>query len=206
MKNYIIKKNDCLDIINKNKLDKKIHYIHPLLQYVMNDTFKIENCYKLPQYNDNNILIYNANINNIEQSITLNNSISESSNINQTTNSSIINPLLYFTMPINSNNFLEIIFGISTIFNLNEWINLINPSDIELLDFVLNLYWKNYYNKIDEDINNFIIINKKIIKKFLNKDIDNEIIKKIVNKLIKNNYGKKIKYINKIKKYLTKYI
>ena len=172
----------------------------------MNDTFKIENCYKLPQYNDNNILIYNANINNIEQSITLNNSISESSNINQTTNSSIINPLLYFTMPINSNNFLEIIFGISTIFNLNEWINLINPSDIELLDFVLNLYWKNYYNKIDEDINNFIIINKKIIKKFLNKDIDNEIIKKIVNKLIKNNYGKKIKYINKIKKYLTKYI
>jgi hypothetical protein len=70
----------------------------------------------------------------------------------------------------------------------------------------LNLYWKNYYNKIDEDIDNFVIVNKKIFKKFLNKELNNEIILKIINRLIKNNYGKKIKYISKIKKYLVKYI
>ena len=70
----------------------------------------------------------------------------------------------------------------------------------------MNLFWKNYYNIIDEDIDNFIIVNKKIIKKFMYKEIDEAIIIKIINRLIKNNFGKKIKYINKIKKYLIKYI
>jgi hypothetical protein len=117
-----------------------------------------------------------------------------------------INPLSYFCLPINSNNYIEIVFGISNINKLSQWINMIDDTDIELLDFVMGLFWKNYYNIIDEDMDSFIGVNRKIIKKFMYKDIDNNIIVKIVNRLIKNNYGKKIKYINKIKKYLTKYI
>ena len=117
-----------------------------------------------------------------------------------------INPLMYFTSPINSNNFLELVFNISNPYQLNQWINLLDSSEIKLLRFVLNLYWKNYYNKIDDDMDNFIVVNKKIFRKFLNKNIDDKIIIKIINRLIKNNYGKKIKYISKIKKYLIKYI
>ena len=55
-------------------------------------------------------------------------------------------------------------------------------------------------------MDNFIMMNRKLFNKFLDRKIDDAIIIKIINRLIKNNYGKKIKYISKIKKYLIKYI
>jgi len=201
----IIQKEDCLNIINLNKIDKEITYIHPLFNYYNTDNFKKEKCYILPTLNENKLEIIKDNYKDSDN-IIINSDLFSESTINTDNNVKDINPLLYFTLPINSNNFLEIVFNISNLSQLNQWINLIESSEIKLLDFVLNLYWKNYYNKIGEEIDNFIIVNKKIFKKFLNKDLSNDIILKIINRLIKNNYGKKIKYISKIKKYLIKYI
>jgi len=198
----IIQKDDYLDIVNKNRTNIDINYIHPLFNYYNKDNLKKEKSYILPQMIDNKINIIKENTSDKDNIIINSDSLSEI-----TENKIIdINPLLYFTLPINSNNFLEIVFNISNLSQLNQWINLIDKSELQLLDFVLNLYWKNYYNTIDEDIDNFIIVNKKIIKKFLDREMTNEIILKIINRLIKNNYGKKIKYISKIKKYLIKYI
>jgi hypothetical protein len=126
-------------------------------------------------------------------------------------NSNCIDPLLYFTLPINSNNFLDLIFNITTIEHLNEWLNyyetlIIDDYDIFNINLVLDLFWKNYYNIINQNINSFINLNQKIIKIMFNKNIDIKIIEKISNKIIEVNYGKKIKYIDEIKKYLTKYI
>jgi hypothetical protein len=200
----IIKKNDYLDIVNLNKSNIDIEYIHPLINYYSKDNLKKENSYILPQYIDNKFYIINEK-DTVSDNIIINSDVSDSSSDNLIQDKKT-DPLLYFTLPINSNNFLEIVFDITNLSQLNQWINLIDNTEIDLLDFVLNLYWKNYYNKIDEDLDNFIIVNKKIFKKFLNKDLNNDIIVKIINRLIKNNYGKKIKYISKIKKYLIKYI
>ena len=200
--NKIINKTDCLNSVNDNLNNIEISYIHPLFSYHNKHTFTKEEHYILPQLIDNNLKIINQ-CDQQTDNIKINSDSETSQEIIQSTN---IDPLLYFTSPINSNNFLEIVFNISNISQLNQWINLIDNTEIELLSFILDLYWKNYYNKIDEDIDNFIIVNKKIFKKFFYKDISNEILLKIINRLLKNNFGKKIKYITKIKKYLTKYI
>jgi len=207
MTNYIIKKKDYLDIIkNKNNLDINIQYVHPLLNLLTYEYFKRDEYYILPQYIDSIIKITKEKDIKENDNIKINiDSLTESS-IQETKAETEINPLLYFTCPVNSNNFLEIVFSISNLSQLNEFINLINSSEILLLDFVLSLYWKNNYDKIDQQIENFIIVNKKIFLKFFNKNLTNDVILKIINRLIKNNYGKKIKYISKIKKYLTKYI
>ena len=202
---YIIQKEECLDIVNLNNINIDFVYIHPLFNYLDKNTLEKEKCYILPQLIDNKLNIIKDNIIK-KDNIIINTDLLSESTTHTDNDIKDIDPLLYFTLPVNSNNFLEIVFNISNISQLNEWINMINDSEIKLLDFVLNLYWKNNYSKIDEDIDNFIIINKKIFKKFLNKDLNNDIILKIVNRLIKNNYGKKIKYISKIKKYLIKYI
>jgi hypothetical protein len=119
-----------------------------------------------------------------------------------------IDPIFNFTLPINKNNFLDIVFQISSLEDFKKWLleNDLNKLPIRMINTVFDLFWENYYNKIDEDINLFIEINKKLINIIFEKDIAIGKLKKIVNKMIKNNYGKKIKYLDKIKKYLTKYI
>jgi hypothetical protein len=202
MINNIIEKKECLGTINSNNKEKNIKYIHPLINTFKEEQFNKEQCYILPQIIDNRIQLVNQP--KTDEKLILNSNVLSDSSISET--NTTINPLSYFCLPINSNNYIEIVFGISNINKLSQWINMIDDTDIELLDFVMGLFWKNYYNIIDEDMDSFIGVNRKIIKKFMYKDIDNNIIVKIVNRLIKNNYGKKIKYINKIKKYLTKYI
>ena len=203
MNTDLIRKEDFLDKINiKNKNDDVV-FIHPLINMFNTSILKKDETYVLPQLIDNIITIKNKKY--IDNDIILNSdTITDVSS--QIKSDIEINPLMYFTSPINSNNFLELVFNISNPYQLNQWINLLDSSEIKLLRFVLNLYWKNYYNKIDDDMDNFIVVNKKIFRKFLNKNIDDKIIIKIINRLIKNNYGKKIKYISKIKKYLIKYI
>ncbi len=199
----IIQKEDYLDIINPDLINLDINYIHPLFNFYDINHLQKEKSYILPQLIDNKLNIIKRNINEKDNIIINSDILTETTTIKENVE---LNPLLYFTMPINSNNFLDLVFDITNLSQLNQWINLIDKSDIDLLDFVLNLYWKNYCNTIDKELDNFIIVNKKIILKFFNKDLNNEIIMKIINRLIKNNYGKKIKYISKIKKYLTKYI
>jgi len=119
-----------------------------------------------------------------------------------------IDPLFNFTLPINKNNFLDIVFQISSLEDLKKWLseNDLKKLPIRMINTVFDLFWENCYNKIDEDINLFIEINKKLINVIFEKDLAIVTLKKIVNRMIKNNYGKKIKYLDKIKKYLMKYI
>lgn len=202
MENLTIKRDNFLDKINVSNPEDAIVYIHPLINFHNSSFIKKNETYILPQLIENILTIKNKK--DIENEIILNSdTISTASSIKPTIP---INPLLYFTSPINSSNFLELVFNISNVYQLNQWINLINISDIKLLRQVLKYFWINYHNKVDEEMDTFIIVNKKIFKKFLYKDVDDKIIIKIINRLIKNNYGKKIKYISKIKKYLTKYI
>lgn len=202
MENLTIKRDNFLDKINVSNPEDAIVYIHPLINFHNSSFIKKNETYILPQLIENILTIKNKK--DIENEIILNSdTISTESSIKPTIP---INPLLYFTSPINSSNFLELVFNISNVYQLNQWINLINISDIKLLRQVLKYFWINYHNKVDEEMDTFIIVNKKIFKKFLYKDVDDKIIIKIINRLIKNNYGKKIKYISKIKKYLTKYI
>jgi hypothetical protein len=203
MNTDIINREDFLDKINKKNNNDVVVFIHPLINMYDTSILKKDESYVLPQLIDNVLTIKNKK--DINNNIIIN---SDTELQSSTTNKLEvdINPLMYFTSPINSSNFLELVFNISNPYQLNQWINLLDSSEIKLLRFVLNLFWLNYHNKVDDDMDNFIIVNKKIFKKFLNKNIDDKIIIKIVNRLIKNNYGKKIKYISKIKKYLTKYI
>ena len=203
--NYIIHKKDCLDTININNKNTEIHHIHPLFNFLYKDNYTKEKCYILPQLINNKIDIVKDNIIK-EEKIRINSDLFLNSTESDKEVDKDINPLLYFTLPINSNNFLELVFNISNSSQLNQWINLIESSEYKLLEFVLNLYWKNYYNKIDEEIDSFIIVNKKIFKKFYNKDITDDILLKIITILIKKKYGEKIKYISKFNKYLIKYI
>ena len=119
-----------------------------------------------------------------------------------------IDPVFNFTLPINKNNFLDVVFQISSLEDFKKWLleNDLKKLPIQMINTVFDLFWENHYNKIDEDINLFIEINKKLINVIFEKDIAIGTLNKIVNKMIKNNYGKKIKYLDKIKKYLTKYI
>jgi hypothetical protein len=156
---------------------------------------------------------------NINLDIFENNNIDTSTDFISSTNSTFlkndnnyefkyIDPVLNFTLAINKNNFLDIVFHITSLEDLNNWLftNNINKLPIKMINTILDLFWENYYDKIDEDIYLFIEMNKKLIKIYYQKDLTIEITKLIVNKLIKDNYGKKINYLSKIKKYLTKYI
>jgi hypothetical protein len=109
---------------------------------------------------------------------------------------------------INNSNFLDVVFQITSVEDLNDWISNydIKSIPIEIINIVLDLFWLNYYQTIDSNLNSFIKLNQKLINIVYNRNVSLDITTKIVRKLIKNNFGKKIKYLNKIKKYLTKYI
>lgn len=120
-----------------------------------------------------------------------------------------LNPVMNFSLPINSNNFLDIVFRIETLYNLDEWINNLDFNDdvsLKLLPLALDLFWKNNYNKIDEELDFFMSFNRKILKIIIDKPINKSIALYVANKLMKHDYGKEINYINQIKKYYNHYL
>jgi hypothetical protein len=215
--NNILDRNNCIKILKK---DTKV-VLHPLINSVMNfDIEKKDNlCIILPQLIDG-ILFYNVGEKKLVQNIknksdkknlldTTNFSESQSSNTSVRTTLSdtlVDNKLINFTLPINSSNFLDVVFGIENIQHLYSWIDTYDTEDKNTINLILDLYWKNYYYTIDDNLNDFIRLNQRIVYLLFNKDIDLTTMTKITNKLIRRNYGKKIKYLDKIKKYLRKYI
>ena len=220
-KNKILNKNDCIQIITvqSSSTTEPTINVHPLLSVITQEyNIKKDLCLVIPQVR-NNTIAYMKSIDLINKETDEDNIADLNINIPELSSPNIhikqekkqhiieeVDRIMCFTLPINSNNFLEIIFNISNLNQLNEWLNTIDQSEIKAINIVLDLYWKNYYNSIDNDLDSFIKINHSIIHKILNNNVSFEITTKIVNKLIRKNYGKKIKYLSKIKKYLTKYI
>ena len=228
-KSKILKKNDCIKFVKSDKISTSQNSIdiNPLLSIIVENPKPIGDfCYVIPQIGNNNETIQmklistiknennESNIDDLNISdvsdTSSNSSKSSDEHIKQINNkiSDIheIDKSMLFTLPINSNNFLEIVFNISNIRQLNDWITDLDNKNTDIIEIALNLFWINYYNKIDKDFETFIKLNKNIINNILNKEVNIDIINKIVNRLIKKNYGKKIKYLDKIKKYLRKYI
>ena len=113
------------------------------------------------------------------------------------------NNSINFSFPINSNNFLDIVFGITNITQLTGWFIGYNIEDKKTINLVLSLFWENYYETINDNMNEFVYLNSLIAKLLFFKKITTEESLKISNKLISENYGTKIKYLEKIKKYIN---
>jgi hypothetical protein len=221
----ILTKNDCISTIKSE--DHSV--IHPLINNIshfniISDSNKknITRCLIIPQIlneiNKNTLffsleknklnkrkkkdkLIFDTNNKDIEDS-KISESISELSLCDDECN----NPLINFTLPINSNNFLDVVLSMTTVEQLYEWLDNCIDDDKKMIGIVLDLFWKNYYNIIDENIELFIKINHKIIDLIFNRKLSNDIVSSISVTIIKKYSGKKINYLNKIKKYLMKYI
>jgi hypothetical protein len=214
----ILKKNDCISTIKSD--DHSV--IHPLINNVSHYNGDTTRCLIIPQIlneiNKNTLfytldktklnkrkkkdrLIFDTNNKDIEDT-EISESISELSLCDDECN----NPLINFTLPINSNNFLDVILSMTTVEQLYEWLDNCNDDDKKMIGIVLDLFWKNYYSIIDENIELFIKINHKIIDLIFNRNLSNDIVSSISVSFIKKYSGKKINYLNKIKKYLMKYI
>lgn len=207
MSKKILGKKDCIKSINANEISS----IHPLLNHVYNfDILKLDSdmCFVIPQIVDNKITPMVKKTILRDDDIKISDVHIDDKKVDKYDDNTIkkINPLTNFSLPINSNNFLEIVFGINTFYQLDEWIQNIDVSNIRVINTVLNLFWINHYSDVDNNFEIFVKLNQKIIKLLFNKDIAQEIMIKIINRMLKNNYGKKIKYLDKIKKYLMKYI
>lgn len=175
----VLNKNNCIKTSN----EKNEQVLHPLLNTTIEN--KLNECCVIPQM-DNNLMKFTMK--------------------KDTLKSDKIDNSLLFTIPICRSNFIDIVFNISTLNQLNEWLNTYKTHNIETINLVLNLFWENYYSLVNEEFELFKNINEKIIKNILNKNISNNNLNEIVNIFIKNNYGKNIIYLDKIKKYLMKYI
>jgi hypothetical protein len=220
----ILTKNDCISTIKSNNHS----VIHPLINSILHyNTISDSNddmtkCLIIPQIlneiNKNTLfygldknklnkrkkkdrLIFDTNNKDIEDT-EISESISELSLCDDECN----NPLINFTLPINSNNFLDVVLSMTTVEQLYEWLDNCIDDDKKMIGIVLDLFWKNYYNIIDENIELFIKINHKIIDLIFNRKLSNDIVSSISVTFIKKYSGKKINYLNKIKKYLMKYI
>lgn len=210
----ILKKNDCINLKKANAYSS----IHPLLNvhvYFSQSTAYNKNmCNVIPQIHISEtqkmpLLQSTIEINTLmERDKYSSQSEEQVSKCLKDDGVKCIEPVLNFTLPINSNNFLEVVFNINTLNQLDEWINTFDFSkeNINIVELVLDLFWINNYDKIDENLDIFIKLNQKIIKLIFDKDISIDLMSKIINRLMRHNYGKKIKYLRKIKKYLTKYI
>jgi len=214
-KQKIINKKDCLKIIKPNNESA----IHPLLNCdfkFLDTTRNFDLCHVLPQYYNNifvttmrTALLDTDNNNNVKLSMGETDNNENVKIINKCiidNNIPCFDPIINFTLPVNSHNFLEIVFDIQNIEQLYEWFDTFDIENKKIINLVLDLFWINNFDKLDNNIELFIKLNQKIIKLLFNKDISTEIMSKISNKLIQRNFGKKIKYLTKIKKYLTKYI
>ncbi len=203
MSNNSLLKNDCINIIKPDNLS-----IHSLINYVYKSEESSNLCSTLPYVSKNVINFFNDENNTTNNNIEIKLDIdlnSESTNKLPSNVPDLLDPVLNFSFPINNNNFIEIVFNITSINKLSEWFDYYDLSDRDTVDLVLDLFWLNN-TTINENIDQFILLNQKIIKIIFNNEITINESTKIVNKLIKNNYGKRIKYLDKIKKYLTKYI
>ena len=213
----ILDRNNCIKVLkNETKFT-----IHPLINSVMefNMEKKDNLCIILPQLIDG-LLFYNIgekkilrNIKNKSQKKDLldldtsSDTVKTDTSIQTTLADTVIDDkIINFTLPINSSNFLDVVFGIENIQHLYSWLETYDIEDIKTISLILDLYWKNYYYTVDDNLNDFIKLNQRIVSLIFNKNIDLTTMTKITNKLIRRNYGKKIKYLNKIKKYLRKYI
>jgi len=196
MHNSNLKKNFCIKNLN-NISDS----IHPLLNYKFSLDPDKHECFVLPQLIDNKIITHKQLDKNTDVIID-----TETDNINKTKNEDDekYNIITNFSLPINSNNFIEIIYNITTLSQLEDWFNNYDPNNIKIAEIILNLFWFTKIQEIIEDIDLFIKINITIISTVFNKTIDYNKCQKIINHLIKHSYGKKINYLHKIKKYLTK--
>jgi hypothetical protein len=217
----VLKKDDCISI----RKPEQEHIIHPLVNSVSYYK-KIDNdktyCLLIPQiidYYGKNILIYYLDQNKIKKRKEKNRLIFDSKNkdiedteISETIselslcNDECNNPLISFSLPINSNNFLDVVFSIANMEHLYDWLNNCHDDDKKMIGNVLDLFWKNYNGVINENIELFIKINHKIINIMFNHNLSHEIVVSISVSFIKKYYGKKINYLNKIKKNLMKYI
>ena len=218
-----IKKNQCLKELQLNTPD-----IHPILNYLTNVEGKQDGaCFVLPQV-INNVIVYNKIIkktDNIEPESelnfsdnTVNNILTDKSPITNITDmvdtrktkSSKLNKqqneLINFSFPINENNFLDIIFNITNIKQLINWFIAYDMDDVKTIDLVLNLFWKNYYESINENITEFNELNFLIVKYLYGKVLTHNEIQQLSNKIISKNYGKNIKYLEKIKKYIDELV
>lgn len=204
-----LEKKDCIKTVDVNDTGS----IHPLLNHAYNfGDRKLDSnmCFVIPQVVDNKIvsMIKKTMLHDDNDDISITDKQIDNKELDKQNVSTVenTNPLINFSLPVNSNNFLEIVFGINTFYQLDEWIQNIDVSNIEIINIVLNLFWFNHYSEVDNNFEIFVRLNQKIIKLLFNKNITQEIVAKIMNKMLKNNYGKKIKYLDKIKKYLIKYI
>lgn len=212
----IIGKNKCL----KKELEPNIPNIHPLINYLMEfPNLTEKQHFVLPQV-ENNIIIYNKKIKNCTENKSESESdsdliFSDSQIINKEDNSNIFKigtnnlPSLNdnnvsFSFPINSNNFLDVIFNITNINQLINWLRTYDLNDKDTINIVLNLFWKNYYSTINDNIAEFNELNFLIVKLLFNKTLNNDKLQELSNKIISKNYGKNIIYLEKIKKYINK--
>lgn len=212
----IIGKNKCL----KKELEPNIPNIHPLINYLMEfPNLTEKQHFVLPQV-ENNIIIYNKKIKNCTENKSESDSdsdliFSDSQIINKEDNSNIFKigtnnlPSLNdnnvsFSFPINSNNFLDVIFNITNINQLINWLRTYDLNDKDTINIVLNLFWKNYYSTINDNIAEFNELNFLIVKLLFNKTLNNDKLQELSNKIISKNYGKNIIYLEKIKKYINK--
>lgn len=212
----IIGKNKCL----KKELEPNIPNIHPLINYLMEfPNLTEKQHFVLPQV-ENNIMIYNKKIKNCTENKSDSDSesdliFSDSQIINKEDNSNIFkigtNNLtslndnnVSFSFPINSNNFLDVVFNITNINQLINWLRTYDLNDKDTINIVLNLFWKNYYSTINDNIAEFNELNFLIVKLLFNKTLNNDKLQELSNKIISKNYGKNIIYLEKIKKYINK--
>lgn len=205
MNNPELNKTDCIKEIKKNVTSS----LHPLLNYNINFTKDIdtERCLVMPQIVDNRYISFLKKTELLKSDEVIIDNISrpdESKKTVQEINKA--DPLINFSLPINKQNFLEIIYGLYNIRKLEEWINNSDTQNMKLINLILNLFWETKAKEIIENIDSFIKINQKLCYNVLNKEISYETSQLIINKLLKKYYGKKIKFIPKVKKYLTKYI
>ena len=201
MSNNILLKKDCINVVKPEN-----YFIHPLVNKIGTNDNKNKNiCLTIPFIDINKIAYMDfedkLKNKNIEINLDLNQTKNDVSKIPK-----ILDPILNFTFPINSNNFLEIVFGITSIQKLYEWLENYDLNDVKNINLILNLFWSNNGIIISENINEFVLFNQKLIKLMFDTNIDINNVSKIVDKLVKHKYGKKIKYLHKIKKYLTEYI
>ena len=195
IKQNIITKNTCLKKISTNTTD-----IHPLINYLLTLPNNVKNneFFVIP-YVENNIILFNKQLNSCDQNITnkissvdlnfgdklLNEKKNKVSNIIKNIN---MNNTINFSLPINNNNFLDIVFGITNIEQLINWFIGYNIDDIQTINLVLSLFWEKYYGTINDNLNEFNHLNFLIAKLLFSKKITSDESLKISNKLISEKY------------------
>ena len=171
---------NCVHYVNDNLS------LHPVINYIQQLDQK--GCYTLPYLDeDNNILFFKS----LEQK-----------QRKESKDSNDIKEINYFGMPINSNNFLDIIFNINSINKLDNWLNESKKSDLFIINEVLDLFWIKYYMIFDENFMSAVKLNKTIIFEILHMKKNKNEINIITEDFIHKNYNKKINYLNEIKKYI----